>query len=355
MPILKNISKYPLALKINKLHSNAYLTEKRILSRLQSSKYHVNICKFLCFGFDRESARLHQIFEYYANGTLESFIVHQRKQGSDGLNYRQMMQIIIQICNGLIHIHKNEIVHLDIKPANIFIHFNPKKPKVYLLKIGDFGISADLLSECAGENKCLRPRLQSGDPVYIAPEILDFNFNFENKENVKKIDVYSLGIIGLEMLFDCNLPSQGALFAYLRNIKLNSGEIEWHRFERSHPLRHSLLKDRVKKILHRMLVQNPSERLSAIGLLENIQTIWENDGDSYKRFLRESFDQLLKCKTSAMEMEIDRSAEHLIKDLYVFDVDMSQTFEPAAAGYRDFVDFTLEHSREQLNTAFLFA
>ena len=44
-------------------------------------------------------------------------------------------KIVTQICIGLKEIHKNNIIHRDLTPDNIFIDKNNK------IKIGDFGIS----------------------------------------------------------------------------------------------------------------------------------------------------------------------------------------------------------------------
>ena len=58
---------------------------------------------------------------------------------------------------GLDAIHSHDMIHLDIKPANLFLDSN------MTLKVGDFGIAS---KEDAGDR-------EEGDPVYMAPELLD--------------------------------------------------------------------------------------------------------------------------------------------------------------------------------------
>jgi translation initiation factor 2-alpha kinase 4 len=46
---------------------------------------------------------------------------------------------MIQICEGIKHLHSLNILHRDIKIENIFVH--EKEAGKYQMKIGDFGFS----------------------------------------------------------------------------------------------------------------------------------------------------------------------------------------------------------------------
>ncbi|TVU44899.1 hypothetical protein EJB05_04362, partial [Eragrostis curvula] len=61
---------------------------------------------------------------------------------SQGLEWRKRYQIIKGICQGLHYLHKENIVHLDLKPQNILLDCNMEP------KIADFG-----LSRCFNENQ----------------------------------------------------------------------------------------------------------------------------------------------------------------------------------------------------------
>lgn len=94
------------------------------------------------------------------------------------------------------HIHSCDIVHLDLKPANIFIDNND------IMKIGDFGLSFRV-----GEPHDLDCE---GDKVYMAPEVLDGKYG-------KSADIFSLGLIALELAADVVLPGDGESWAAIRS------------------------------------------------------------------------------------------------------------------------------------------
>ena len=84
---------------------------------------------------------------------------------------------IIDICLGLQEIHKNNLIHRDLKPDNLFI------TKDENIKIGDFGIAKQLnsVNEYA--------KTQTGTMLYMAPEIIN-----GQKYNTK-VDIWALGCI----------------------------------------------------------------------------------------------------------------------------------------------------------------
>jgi calcium-dependent protein kinase len=79
------------------------------------------------------------------------------------------------------HCHANNIVHRDIKPENIMIGKDGE------MKLIDFGLSK--------RNTTKNSHLSSiaGTPYYMAPEVLDGDYNL-------KCDIWSLGVLMYTLL-----------------------------------------------------------------------------------------------------------------------------------------------------------
>lgn len=90
-----------------------------------------------------------------------------------------------QLARGIHYLHSNDIVHLDIKPANILIFDNGAR-----LVIADFGFSrAGIIP---GDTETLAQTLW-----WRAPELL-----LGSSGQLKSLDIFSLGVVYLDMLFD---------------------------------------------------------------------------------------------------------------------------------------------------------
>lgn len=129
----------------------------------------------------------------FADTSLEQ-ILSQRV-----LSESESVLIVRQIANGLDFIHKNGLIHLDIKPSNILVDDQG------IVKISDFGMSITLHD--------LHPDLLNdyeGDCLYLAPEVL-------NGKPTSYSDIFSLGLVFLQLLSGVKqLPSFGESWQKLR-------------------------------------------------------------------------------------------------------------------------------------------
>lgn len=104
------------------------------------------------------------------------------------LGEREARIIIKQIIIGLKELHRQGIIHYDLKPQNIIFHKGE-------IKISDFGLA----KEMADKDKIELTTMGVGTYYYLPPE----TFSSQNKNNLidQKVDIWSVGIIFYELLY----------------------------------------------------------------------------------------------------------------------------------------------------------
>ena len=122
------------------------------------------------------------------------------------------------------------IAHCDIKPANIILIESEKKSK-YSYKISDFGESIEIAGS-SSNNLRHKSELKSCTKAYAAPEILKIFKDDANSPEFYdpfKADVYSLGLVVLEMM-GCKKPrkllNKGLSNEILENMPLKTFQNE---------------------------------------------------------------------------------------------------------------------------------
>ena len=168
------------------------LTEKEKLNsfnevRLLASLKHQNIIDYKESFFDEISKTLNIVMEYADDGDLKSKISEILK---NHLFFEEssIWNVLIQTLEGLKYLHKNNIIHRDLKSANIFLTKNG------FIKIGDLNVSTIAKKGVANT--------QTGTPYYASPEI------WNDKPYNSKCDIWSLGCIIYEMA-NLHVPFRG--------------------------------------------------------------------------------------------------------------------------------------------------
>ncbi|XP_038894369.1 PR5-like receptor kinase isoform X2 [Benincasa hispida] len=158
---------------------------------------HVNIATLLGFCYERSKKAL--VYEYMSNESLDKYIFQRGLQIKNGveLSLSTLYSIVIGVGRGLeyLHCHCNtRILHFDIKPSNILLDSN------FCPKISDFG-----LAKCIAKESRVSIASMKGTIGFMAPEVI-----FRNLGKVShKSDVYSYGMLVLEMLDERKCPNEG--------------------------------------------------------------------------------------------------------------------------------------------------
>lgn len=161
-----------------------------------SSLSHPNIVEVYDVGED--DGQYYIVMEYCPGKTLKQLL---KKRGS--LTITEVIDIMLQITDGMAHAHDSYIIHRDIKPQNIIILENG------IIKITDFGIATALNSTQLTQTNSVM-----GSVHYLPPE------QANGKGSTIRSDIYSIGILMYELLTG-SIPYKGesAVEIALKHLK----------------------------------------------------------------------------------------------------------------------------------------
>ena len=135
---------------------------------------HPNIVRLIDF-IDEKSAQ-YLVMEYVDGQNLFEY----QRNVTGPMPVSMAALLISEVLLALQYAHENNVVHLDIKPANIMLSNNNE------VKVLDFGISQDMNGK--------KSEKLMGSPSYMSPEQID------SRDIDHRSDIYSLGVTLYELI-----------------------------------------------------------------------------------------------------------------------------------------------------------
>ncbi|KAF5620814.1 CAMK kinase [Fusarium sp. NRRL 52700] len=153
--------------------------------------------------------------------------------------------------------HEEGFTHRDVKPQNILIFKPPVSldPRSWWVKLADFGISKKLTTETTGTT------MAPGTPLYMAPELLQSDYQRISTEGHRMADAWAIGIT--------------TFFILTKTVPFKSQLAAWHYTGSSEDLvatlTHSKATESAQDFVCKLLNPRPGGRLDAA---EARQHLW---------------------------------------------------------------------------------
>ena len=214
------------------------------------------------------------VLELCENGDLNDKI-KDKKQKNEKFSENEILHYFYEILQGLYYLHKNRVIHRDLKTLNIFLTENNH------IKIGDFGVSKKLI------NNNIYAYTFVGTPYYLSPEIC------LNKPYDEKCDVWSLGVVLYELI-TLNKPfdSESQMGLFMKILKGKPAPI-------NNTIKHSYSQKLINLIIENLLDKDPLTRYSIQ------QTI--NSGIFNKFFKEKEIKYKLNLKRKEQKSQINKN------------------------------------------------
>ncbi len=144
----------PEKLSLYRLGLKSFFEEGRSLAQIS----HASVVSVL--NFFRENETVYMVMNYLEGATLQDFIITARELKAQKVFRESTIRSLFdEVLRGLRIVHQHKMLHLDIKPANIFITDDNKAVMI------DFGAAREVLSK---EGNFIRPMYTPG---FAAPEM----------------------------------------------------------------------------------------------------------------------------------------------------------------------------------------
>jgi predicted Ser/Thr protein kinase len=152
-------------------------------ARFASAMAHPNITSVVDFGED-EKVGMYMVMEFVDGEPLNRVLFREKR-----MSVKKACEIVLQVAEALHYIHRQNVVHCDIKTENILISEEEgegKRTKM-IAKLLDFGLARPLVATRASTSL-------SGTPHYVAPE------RIRGEPASPASDVYGVGILLYELI-----------------------------------------------------------------------------------------------------------------------------------------------------------
>ena len=221
-----------------------------------------------------------QLYEVY-NDKTNFYIVSEFCQGGElfdaiskkgNFNENEASKIMKQVLSAITYSYQNNIVHRDLKPENILLE---DKGNDSIIKIIDWGCAKNF-------NKNEKLTNKDGTPYYIAPEVIEGNYD-------EKCDIWSCGVILYIML--CGYPPFDGESEEEILDKVKKGSFEFPKEEWK-----NISKDAID-LIEKMLTFESNKRISALECLRHNWFIKnKNKGISDKKTAKNIISNMKKFK-----------------------------------------------------------
>ncbi|WJX36576.1 non-specific serine/threonine protein kinase [Trifolium repens] len=167
----------PIAVKQHKSASfqgeKEFRSEVNVLRRAR----HENVVMLL--GSCSEGNNRLLVYEYVCNGSLDQ---HLSEHSRLPLTWEDRIKVAIGAAKGLLYLHKNSIIHRDVRPNNILVTHDLQP------LIGDFGLARTHNKDLTHSTEVV------GTWGYLAPEYAEYG------KVSSRTDVYSFGVVLLQLI-----------------------------------------------------------------------------------------------------------------------------------------------------------